>query len=75
MAVGDGVQRYAEVLGQVPGVVCLTDALGFPPPLTLADRAAELIEAGASPLDPRLVVPLYMREADAKSNFARVTSG
>ena len=75
VAVGDGVQRYAEVLGQVPGVVCLTDALGFPPPLTLADRAAELIGAGASPLDPRLVVPLYMREADAKSNFARVTSG
>ena len=51
------------------------DSLGFPPPLTLVDRAAELVEAGASPLDPQLVVPVYMREADAKSNFAQVTSG
>jgi len=75
VGVGDGVQRYSEVLGTVPGVVCLMHALGFPPPLTLLARAAALVDAGASPLDPRLVVPLYMREADAKSNFAQATSG
>jgi tRNA threonylcarbamoyladenosine biosynthesis protein TsaB len=75
VGVGDGVQRYSGVLGTVPGVVCLMHALGFPPPLTLLARAAALVDAGASPLDPRLVVPLYMREADAKSNFAQATSG
>jgi len=75
VGVGDGVQRYAQILGRVPGVACLEQALGFPPPLTLVDRAAELVEKGASPLDPQLVVPVYMREADAKSNFARVTPG
>jgi tRNA threonylcarbamoyladenosine biosynthesis protein TsaB len=74
VGVGDGVQRYADILGSVPGVACLRDSLGFPPPLTLVDRAAELVEAGASPLDPQLVVPVYLREADAKSNFAQVTS-
>ncbi len=75
VGVGDGVQRYAEILGGVPGVACLMDALAFPPPLTLVDRAAELVEEGAVPLDPAFVVPVYMREADAKSNFAQVTSG
>ncbi len=30
---------------------------------------------GQPALDPQLVVPLYIREADAKSNFAQVTSG
>ena len=74
VGVGDGVQRYAEILGGVPGVACLMDALGFPPPLTLAERAAELVAEGASPLDPQFVTPVYMREADAKSNFAQVTS-
>ncbi len=74
VGVGDGVQRYADVLGSVPGVACLSHALGFPPPLTLADRAAELVENGALPLAPHLIVPVYMREADAKSNFAQVTS-
>jgi tRNA threonylcarbamoyladenosine biosynthesis protein TsaB len=75
VGVGDGVQRYSEILGTVPGVACLMDALAFPPPLTLLARAAALVDAGASPLDPQLVVPVYMREADAKSNFAQVTSG
>ena len=27
---------------------------------------------GGTPVGPQLVVPLYMREADAKSNFAQV---
>ena len=31
VGVGDGAQRYAEVLGQVPGVSCLMDALDCPP--------------------------------------------
>jgi tRNA threonylcarbamoyladenosine biosynthesis protein TsaB len=73
VGVGDGAQRYAGVLGDVPGVSCLLDALDSPPPLTLLAMAAELLEAGAAPVAPHLVVPRYMREADATSNFAQVT--
>ena len=74
MGVGDGAQRYADVLGAVPGVCCLVDALASPPPLTLLDMAVELYVTGRSPVAPASVVPLYMREADAKSNFTQVTS-
>jgi len=35
--------------------------------------AAARLAQGVAPVEPHLVVPLYMREADAKSNFARVT--
>jgi tRNA threonylcarbamoyladenosine biosynthesis protein TsaB len=69
--VGDGVQRYAEVLELVPGVSCMTGALGAPPPLTLLNLATTQLEAGVAPMEPRLIVPVYMRDADAKSNFAQ----
>jgi tRNA threonylcarbamoyladenosine biosynthesis protein TsaB len=72
VGVGDGVQRYAGVLGAVPGVSCVMDALGSPPPLTLLAMAAERQAAGAVPADPQFVAPVYMREADATSNFAQV---
>jgi tRNA threonylcarbamoyladenosine biosynthesis protein TsaB len=75
VGIGDGVQRYADVLGAVPGVDCVLGALGSPPPLTLLTMASELVAAGVPPVDPQLVVPVYMREADAKSNFAQVTAG
>ena len=35
--------------------------------------AAERYDAGTLALAPHLVVPLYMREADATSNFAQAT--
>ena len=73
VGVGDGAQRYAGVLGEVPGVSCLMDALDSPPPLTLLAMAAELYDAGTVPVAPHLVVPRYMRAADATSNFAQVT--
>ena len=72
MAIGDGAQRYAEVLRAVPGVACVLDGLSSPPPLTLLDMAVDLYAAGVAPVAPELVVPLYMREADATSNFAQV---
>lgn len=75
VAVGDGVQRYADILGAVPGVACIMGALRSPPPLTLLTMAVELVVAGVPPVDPALVVPIYMRDADAKSNFAQVTTG
>ena len=73
LAVGDGAQRYAEVLGAVPGVSCVVGALAFPPPRTLLHMGLRRLDQGVAPVDPALVVPLYMREADAVSNFAQIT--
>ena len=70
-AVGDGALRYADVLQAVDGVDVAAPALSFPPPATLLALALEQLEAGRPPVEPGCVVPLYMREADAKSNFAR----
>jgi tRNA threonylcarbamoyladenosine biosynthesis protein TsaB len=71
LAIGDGAQRYAEALDAVPGVSCVMDALSFPPPSTLLALASAYLEEGGTPVAPDLAVPLYMREADATSNFAR----
>jgi tRNA threonylcarbamoyladenosine biosynthesis protein TsaB len=73
LAIGDGAQRYADVLEAVTGVRCVRSALSWPPPSTLLDLAAERLGRGETPVDPASVVPLYMREADAKSNFTQVT--
>jgi tRNA threonylcarbamoyladenosine biosynthesis protein TsaB len=73
-AVGDGAQRYASVLGAVSGVSCVMHALSFPPPRTLLALAVELLEEGVTPVLPEHVVPIYMREADATSNFAQVST-
>jgi tRNA threonylcarbamoyladenosine biosynthesis protein TsaB len=74
-AVGDGAQRYGEVLALVPGVQIVTPALSFPPPSTLLRLALARLARGETPVDPASVVPLYMREADAKSNFAQARAG
>ena len=73
VGVGDGAQRYAGILAEVPGVSCLMDTLSSPPPLTLLAMAAASHDAGTPPVSPHLVVPHYMRAADATSNFAQVT--
>jgi tRNA threonylcarbamoyladenosine biosynthesis protein TsaB len=70
-AVGDGARRYADVLEAVPGVDAGAPGLAFPPPSALLDVVRARMEAGEPPVGPAAVVPLYMREADATSNFAR----
>jgi len=70
LAVGDGAQRYADVLGQVPGVTCVMDAFGHPPP---SAQLAMALAEGVTPVAPHLIVPTYMRDADARSNFAQIT--
>jgi tRNA threonylcarbamoyladenosine biosynthesis protein TsaB len=70
-AVGDGAQRYGEVFATVPGVDVVAPALAFPPPPALLSLGLDRLARGESPVDPASVVPLYMRDADAKSNFAR----
>jgi tRNA threonylcarbamoyladenosine biosynthesis protein TsaB len=70
-AVGDGAQRYRAVLEEVPGVEVVTPALAFPPPSVLLTMALARLAAGEAPVAAAAVVPLYMREADARSNFAQ----
>jgi tRNA threonylcarbamoyladenosine biosynthesis protein TsaB len=71
IAVGDGAQRYADVLRAVDGVSVVRPALSFPSPAALLDIARAQLTAGVSPVEPGSVVPLYMREADARINYAR----
>jgi tRNA threonylcarbamoyladenosine biosynthesis protein TsaB len=66
-AVGDGALRYADVLRVDPEA----PGLAFPPPAALLDLVRARIDGGEPPVDPAAVVPLYMRQADATSNFAR----
>jgi tRNA threonylcarbamoyladenosine biosynthesis protein TsaB len=74
-AVGDGAQRYGDVLTQAAGVQVVAPALSFPPPSTLLRVALARLEGGEAPVDAGSVVPLYMREADAKSNYVRARGG
>ncbi len=71
VAVGDGALRYAPALDAVPGVETRTPGLSFPPPAALLELTLTRLEAGEAPVEPAGVVPLYLREADARSNFAR----
>jgi tRNA threonylcarbamoyladenosine biosynthesis protein TsaB len=68
--VGDGALRYADVLDGVARVV-VAPGLSFPPPVALIALALRRLGEGRPTVEPGSVVPLYMREADAKSNFAR----
>lgn len=74
-AVGDGAQRYHELLTSVPGVHVVAPALSFPAPPTLLRLALARLARGAAPVDAASVVPLYMREADAKSNYVQARGG
>jgi tRNA threonylcarbamoyladenosine biosynthesis protein TsaB len=74
-AVGDGAQRYREVLSTASGVHVVAPALSFPPPSTLLRLALARLERGEAPVGASSVVPLYMREADARSNFVRARGG
>jgi tRNA threonylcarbamoyladenosine biosynthesis protein TsaB len=73
LAVGDGSQRYADAINTVSGVTCLTTALSFPPAATMLTMAETHLLAGGASVAPALVVPIYMREADAVSNFAKIS--
>ncbi|HVT42439.1 MAG TPA: tRNA (adenosine(37)-N6)-threonylcarbamoyltransferase complex dimerization subunit type 1 TsaB [Acidimicrobiales bacterium] len=75
LAVGDGAQRYSDVLEAVEGVSVVSPALSYPPPAALLRLAMARHAAGESTVEPGALVPLYMREADAKINFAQATRG
>lgn len=57
MAVGEGAQRYADVLG-----IPVADRPAYPPPAALAALAADRVRAGAP---AERLTPLYLRRPDA----------
>ncbi|MEV0153632.1 tRNA (adenosine(37)-N6)-threonylcarbamoyltransferase complex dimerization subunit type 1 TsaB [Micromonospora sp. NPDC050686] len=63
VAVGDGAQRYADVLG-----LPVRDEPRYPDPAALARLAAERIRAGAA-TEP--LTPLYLRRPDAVAATGR----
>jgi tRNA threonylcarbamoyl adenosine modification protein YeaZ len=75
LAVGDGAQRYRAVLAPSTGTHVVTTAFSFPPPSILLGLARTRLDRGEATVDPASVVPLYMREADAKSNFVQARGG
>jgi tRNA threonylcarbamoyladenosine biosynthesis protein TsaB len=66
LAVGDGAHRYAATLAgtRVGGIV-------DPSPRTLVELAADRLAAGAAPVPPGDVRPVYLREADARINWVQ----
>ena len=73
VVVGDGADRYRDVLSAPgrPGRIDLDLAGGLraPPPEVLVELARLRMERGAVPVDPREIVPEYLREADAAINW------
>ena len=70
-AVGDGALRYADALRAVPGTDPEAPGLAFPTPAAQLNLIRARLAAGEPPDAPAAVVPLYMREADAVSNYDR----
>lgn len=67
--VGDGALRYRETFEDVPGVTVGDRWLASPPVSVLAEMAVELALAGAV-VDAAVVRPRYVRQADARINWA-----
>ena len=74
VAVGDGAQRYAGVLQTVPGVSCVMDAVGSPPPSTLLAMAEEQLGAGVAPRGPPIGRSRVHARGGRIRNFAEITT-
>lgn len=66
--VGNGALRYSSLLGAVPQVRLGGSSLAHPPPGSLAVLGVEGAMAGEM-VDPRVVEPRYLREADVRINW------
>jgi tRNA threonylcarbamoyladenosine biosynthesis protein TsaB len=68
--VGDGVVRYHQLLGPVPGLdLGWAETLSSPPPLALAHLARQRLDRGVPPVPVVDLVPDYRRQADARINW------
>lgn len=68
LLVGTGAHRYVE---QFTGVGLRVGAIREPSPRALVSIAAGRLAAGAAPVPPAAVRPLYLREADARINWVQ----
>ena len=71
IAVGDGAHRYAGLLGAVAGVTVAGPAARAPAPDALARLALARLGSGGAAVPPAEVEPLYLRDADARSNWVQ----
>ena len=71
LACGDGALRYLDLPDT--GRVLVAHAPAFPDPAALVSLALARLSAGATCSSATDVVPVYLREADARSNFAQIT--
>ncbi len=71
LAVGDGARRYAAELEPVAGLVLAGSSLAWPSPTTLVALAAERLAGGTVPEPPAAVLPVYLRDADARISWAQ----
>jgi tRNA threonylcarbamoyladenosine biosynthesis protein TsaB len=68
--VGDGALRYAGEWRLPSGVVVGGEDLAGPPPRAVAQLASDLLAAGTEAKHPAAVEAVYLREADARINWA-----
>ncbi|MDA8357058.1 MAG: tRNA (adenosine(37)-N6)-threonylcarbamoyltransferase complex dimerization subunit type 1 TsaB [Actinomycetota bacterium] len=71
LAVGDGARRYADELEAVSQVVVAGPNASALKPDVVAVLASEAIAAGAVPVSPAEIQPLYLRDADARINWTQ----
>lgn len=71
LVVGDGARRYAGVLAAGGGVTVAGASLAAPRPEVLVALAARRLADGAPAVPPAEVRPVYLREADARSNWSQ----
>jgi len=71
LACGDGALRYREALAGVAPVVVAGPTLAAPSPSVLADLALARRSAGCPAVGLEAVVPVYLRDADARINWTQ----
>ena len=71
LAVGDGAVRYGDLLTGVEGLVLAGPSLAGPPPASAVALALHRILGGEVPGPPADVEPRYLRDADARANWAQ----
>ncbi len=68
--VGDGALRYAPEWSLPPTSVLASDDFAAPPPAAVARLAHDLVISGKGPVDAESVAAVYLRDADARINWA-----
>jgi tRNA threonylcarbamoyladenosine biosynthesis protein TsaB len=71
VALGDGALRYQELLGALEVIEICGPSLGRPAPEALVSLACARLIAGDPGVVAHELAPMYLREADARSNWVQ----